>query len=360
MSFQPSRLAVLITLVVITATHAEANVGARSLGGSPAGEPDGIGTITIAREDLVIDLRPLAAGGMVAVAATYHLDNPSEEKHLDLVFAAGSGTTDFQVALDGRPVPSARSSGVQLPAAWRPPRSTPLFDGSELGYELRHEPIPVGFRLDVPRGRHDLAISYRADAVLYHLGEPTLVRQFAYVLSPARTWGGFGGLDVTVHVPPGWRAAITPALPRDGDTLHATFATVPADAIALTVQAPPGAHGLVRIATGVLFVLVAIGGGFVVAWRTRATERRHQRISPSGLAAFGRGVLWGAAVLAAGVLALQAPDLVLPDGQVDHHGYGQAVAYLGVILASAVVTAIGTGISLAVGNRVHAPPRTDP
>ena len=355
MFFQLERLVVLTAVIVTAAARAEANVGAPWQGGSRAGELDGIGAITIAHEDLVIDLRPLAAhDGLVAVAATYHLDNPLGDKHLDLVFATGSATAGFRVALDGREVPFVFNPYADLPASWRTPPSTPLFDGRELDYELRSQATPVSFGIDVPPGRHDLAISYGADAVRYHLGDPTLVRQFAYVLSPARTWAGFGGLDVTVHVPPGWRAAVTPALPRSGDTLHATFAMVPADAIALTVQAPAGAHAFVTHATRVLFALVALGGGFAVAWRTRSRERRREGKPASGLAALGRGVAWGIAVLAAGVLAIVGPDLVLPDGQVDHYGYGQALALIGVIFASAMAIVIGASVSFLVGRRVHA------
>ncbi|HSK05155.1 MAG TPA: hypothetical protein VK932_28090 [Kofleriaceae bacterium] len=357
MSSRPGRFVLLSALVTaaMAPVPVEANVGAPWWGGTPAGEPLGIDAIHIAREDLVIDLRPLAtAGGLVSVAATYHLDNPSAEKHLDLVFATGSIDVAFQVTLDGRPVPSTATSGASLPESWRPPRTTPLFDDGELPYELRGEAIPVGFRIDVPPGRHALAISYRADAVRYHRGDPTILRQFAYVLSPARTWAGFGGLDVTIHVPPGWRAAVTPAMPRERDTLRAAFAAIPADAIAITVQARTGAHAPMRYAALALFALVALGGGGVVVRWTRARERRREALSASRIAALGRGIAWGGAVLAAGMLAILGPDLVVPDGQADHRGHGRELAFVGVVLASIAAAAIGAIASLIVGNRVHA------
>ena len=59
---------------------------------------------------------------------------------------------------------------------------------------------------------------------------PTITWQFAYVLAPARAWGGFGGLDVEVLLPHGWRAAYTPDLLRNGDMLRRNFDVVPADA----------------------------------------------------------------------------------------------------------------------------------
>jgi hypothetical protein len=361
MSARPQLLVVLTACLVLASARAEANVGSPWQGGSRAGEPEGIGTIRIAREELVIDLRPLAAAdGLAAVTATYHLDNLADGKHLDLVFATGSGSADFQIAIDGRPVPSTSASGAELPASWRPPGSTPNFGSGEIAYRLdEHRAIPTGFQLDVPPGRHDLTISYRADPVRYYRGDPTVLYQLAYVLSPARTWGGFGGLDVTVHVPSGWRAAVTPEMPREGDTLHAVFPAVPADAIALTVQAPAGAHTPLRLATLALLAIVMFGGGFAVARWTRAREqRRRHAISASKPAAFGRGIVWGLAVLGAGVLAIFLPDLAVPDGQADHRGYGRAFALIGVVLAAAAAVVIGTIAAVATGNDVHAPPRT--
>ena len=55
------------------------------------------------------------------------------------------------------------------------------------------------------------------------------------MLAPARAWDGFGGLDVTVHLPACWAAASRPELARVGDELRGSFDAVPADALALTV-----------------------------------------------------------------------------------------------------------------------------
>lgn len=355
---QLGRLLVLVVLTLclsMTATRAEAIVDVPWAGGSRAGEPEGIAVIRIVHEDLVIDLRPLAdPGGLVAVVATYQLDNPAGEQQLDLVFATGSDIAGYRVTLDGHPVSFTSPPSVTLSESWHPPATTPMFEGGELQYRLPHEETPIGLWLVVPPGRHTLAISYPADAVRYHHGDPTVLRQFAYVLSPARTWAGFGGLDVTVHVPPDWRAAVRPAMSREGDTLHASFATVPADAIALTVQAPVGAYRPIAFVTRTLFALFALGGGFVVAWRARSCERRSKAGSVSRLVALGRGLAWGLAVLTAGILAIVAPDLALPEGQADQAGYRQVVAFVGVVLASAVATVIGVIVSLVGGRRVHA------
>lgn len=49
---------------------------------------------------------------------------------------------------------------------------------------------------------------------------------------------------------------------------------MPADAIALTVQAPAGAYSVLRYASGALFALVAPGGAFAVYLVTRSREQR--------------------------------------------------------------------------------------
>jgi hypothetical protein len=345
-------------LIALAPLAAMANVRPRSSGGQLAGEPVGITDIAILHEHLMIDLRPLANAGQVGVAATYHLDNRAGAKHLDLVFASGSDTLSaFRVTLDGQPIASALRPGATLPASWQDPPSTPLPDGTgELDYELRDHAAPVGFQLDVAPGRHELSISYAADAMLHHHGEPTVMRQFAYVLSPARAWAGFGGIDVTVHAPPGWHAGVSPALARKGDTLHGKLPGVPADAIAVTVQAPSGAFVLWRYASNALFAIVAIGGGFTVYRRTRVRERQRATAGNprSVLATLGRAIAWASAFFGAGLLAIFGPGRMLPAGQADHDGYGQAIAAIAVGIGAVLALLIGVWLASLAGRRAHA------
>jgi hypothetical protein len=345
--------AALAVLVAVPA--ASANVGAPTQGGQLAGEPAGIRDIAIAHEDLAIDLRPLVDGNLAQVSATYHLDNRAADQTLDLVLASGSGEpVQFRVTLDGAEVPTAAWPDAALPASWQAPTATPRLDGDgELGYELRHPGGPLGFRLAVPPGRHTLSLAYSADPVHHHAGEPMLLHQFVYVLSPARTWAGFGGLDVTLRVPPGWRAAVRPALVRDGDTLHAAFPDLPADAIAVTVAAPAGAFRIIRYTAGALFAIVALCGGIAVA-RVAAARERHALAAgklPSPWVALGAGFAWSAAFLAAGLCAVLGPAEALPAAQVDHRGYGEAFAAILVVIGALFVLPIGVWVARAAGRR---------
>lgn len=347
---------IVVLALVASVGTASANMGQPWEGGDRAGDPVGITDVAITREELVIDMRPMIDRHALAqVSVTYHLDNRGADKPLDLVFAMGSRSTAFRVTLDGTELTSKLPGDAPLPESWQPPRTTPAFDGGELGYDLDNPPLSVAFQVVVPTGRHELAVSYNAEPVQDHLGS-VMLYQFGYVLSPARTWAGFGGLDLTVHVPAGWRIAVTPALIREGDTLRGSFPTVPADAIALTVQAPTGLHTVVSFASLVVFAIVALGGLFAVVWRTRVVERRRLAANqfPSGAIAFGRGFAWGVAFFAAGLFAIFGPDLAVA-GQAYHRGYGQGFAAVGVVLGTILATLIGWIVSYVVGRRVHLP-----
>lgn len=345
----------LLALVASVGT-ASANAAKGWEGGDRAGEPIGITDIAITREELVIDMRPMTDRGALAkVSATYHLDNRGPDKQLDLVFAMGSPSRDFRVLLDGKLIATMPRPDVQVPESWQPPRFTPGFDGGELYYGTDNAPTAVAFRLVVPAGRHDLAVTYDAEPVQHHI-DSVLIYQFAYVLSPAREWAGFGGLELVVHVPPDWKIAVTPALEREGDTLRGSFTTVPADAVALTIQTPTGLHSVVTIASLGLFAIVALGGISMIVWRTRVAERRRRAASqfPFRAAAFGRGVAWGTAFLGTGLFAVFGPDLVIA-GQGYHRGYGQGLAAFGLVVGTFLVILIGWIVSHSVGRRVHFP-----
>jgi hypothetical protein len=333
-------------LLLFTAVAVRANVGKPNTGGRIAGEPTGLHDIAIERETLTIDLRPLADNGKVRVEAVYYLNNTGPERTHDLQFAAGSTTSDFRVTLDDQLLPSSPASKDALPPKWQIPSRTPPIPGRGGSGQLSYQPgpaTPTDFRATIAPGKHTLKVEYLGEAGTHLYGDPTVYRQFAYILAPAREWGGFGGLDVTIHLPPGWYAATSPELTRDVDTLTGRFSDVPADSIALTVQAAEGAaYGPVKTGSFVLFLIATIGGLFACWWFGRKSGRRgvtewHWSIV--------RGLVWGGAVLGTGLLAIAAPDWALR-GQASHYGYGQAFAVIGVVLLSVAVVPVGFAVSL--------------
>lgn len=185
------RAAVVIAVTVIAAGAARANVGPPAYGGQLVREPTGLEHVTITRETLTVDLRPLADAGpsdalpAVRVEAVYRLDNAGPERALDLRFAAGSDARQFEVRLDDQVVPSGPAAdGEKGPPSWGPPATTPGIDGGTLDY-LHYGRTPTtlrAFRVTLPPGRHTLAARYDAEVARHHTGRPTVSWQLAYVL----------------------------------------------------------------------------------------------------------------------------------------------------------------------------------
>lgn len=359
-----TRTLIAAAALVTWAAPLSANVGPPSTGGQVAGEPVGIRHVRIVRESLAIDLRPVSQNEGAAVEATYRLHNDGPEQSLALRFASGSeGVTGFEVAFDSRSVPVAPATGEPVPVSWKPPKLTPGFGGApgvaySPGQYSGGGVKSIGFTLAVPPGDHLLTVRYRATTATYHPGVPVVYRQFAYVLAPARSWDGFGGLDVTVHLPAGWEAAVDPELTRDGDTLRGSFPGLPADSLAITFRAPEGRwYQPLTTITQVLFGVVGFGG-LIVAWL--AGLRRGHRAARAVVAgsphvpriwpwAVGVGLLWGAGVLVTGLLAVHGPDAALPEGQVGGYGYGKPIASIGVFLLAPNVAVLGFLVAYFTG-----------
>jgi hypothetical protein len=334
---------VLSTLAVfaLVAPLARAAVGPPSSGGQLVAEPVGLSGVHVADETLTIDLRPLAVGESAHVAAVYRLDNEGPERTLDLLFANGNPSTAFDVRLDDHPVPTGPASDAPLPVSWKAPAATPGIQKGDLGY-LQHgqrSVTPLAFTLTLPPGTHTLSVRYDAEAAQYHVPGPTLTWQFAYVLAPAREWADFGGLTVEVQLPAGWRMASKPSLLRSGNEGRSHFKKVPADALALTVQAPAGTSYLPmvygsEIVFGIAGVLGAVACGHSGWWCGRRRYRAWLRVAVMT-------VLWGVALFAAGAFAILGPDLAIPETQQNHYGYGPAVYLRIVMILSAAAIPAG-------------------
>lgn len=300
------------TAFLSTSSTARANMALRrpaSVAGAQVAEPDGSGlkSIHILRERLLLDLRPLREGRPALVEAAYRVRNDGEARDVELVFvaaglaprgeaggwvwrrghwvreASAEAAAESGVWLDGRPVPAAESSGEVFAKAWAAPLETPGFAErgvKALPYKAEGEGASINFRLGLAPGEHEIRVRYEArpsahsdvqsDAVYWQLG---------YVLSPAREWASFGGLDAKVLVPEGWRVAASPEMRREGDALVASWDALPADSLAVTAQTggravyDPDRFWKGLIVLGALFTVPAGYAGWR-AGRWLATRRR--------------------------------------------------------------------------------------
>lgn len=270
----PSKLvASVLPLLILAATLAlpiqvRANMAMPQPAARPGdnmGEPSGgLKSIRIERERLLIDVRPLADGRPAMIEATYRVHNDADTHALELVFVAAALSPDedgewvwsgskwardpsakrsFEsgIWLDGQPVAGIRTEtdAKELPPEWQPPINTPQVkegDDAALPYQVTNSGT-ITFRVTITSGPHVIRVRYAARPSAYCGTDSDAVYwQLGYVLAPARRWAAFGGLDVNVMLPEGWRAASEPQMERRGDTLAGAWDKLPADTLALTFQ----------------------------------------------------------------------------------------------------------------------------
>jgi hypothetical protein len=268
-------------VILISAAPAAADAAPPYLPGDPVGMPSGpVKDVFIEHEELSMDLTGLGAqllttpdNRTAAIDARYTLRNDGAAHGIDLVFVTASlAVARSQVLFDGNPVASNTNPLGSVPASWMPPYGTPsLGGGPDLDYNV-DKAIAITFHVEMGAGRHTMETRYNAMPA-QQSGEgangDTRFWQVAFVLSPARQWGGFGDLDVRVQVPAGWLAAVRPGLSRRGDVLTGHFIGIPANAIAITARMPipmdwtaPGWVG-----GSLLLLALAIAVGWLLGWK---------------------------------------------------------------------------------------------
>ena len=155
-----------------------------------------------------------------------------------------------------------------VPASWMPPAGTPALQaGPDVPYGV-DRPAGLTFQVFLIYGRHTLNARYRAVPTAVQR-RPLLLR--AALLAAWRSCSrphdggeGFGDIAVTVRVPPGWPAAVRPALVRTGDALTGHFDGIPADAIGVTTRMPlppdwTQVGWVVSVSVVVIVGLIAVG-----------------------------------------------------------------------------------------------------
>ena len=337
----------LCLLVLVSAAPAWANMASPTEPGTPAGEPAAdLAGLRVARETLALDLRPLAGDRLAVVEAEYRIVNAGGVRVVPLQFLAlGERVEQAQVWLDGRPVTALRVDSLRVPPSWTVVTETP---------GLGAEPVPytpdaglaaargLTFVLPIPTGQHTVRVRYGVRPGSYDDGRhPNRVWQLAYSLAPARRWAGFGQLDVTVLVPPGWEAAAS--LPMrteaaDGSSrLVGRFAGVPGDVLSVSARAPAPALRVPFWVAGALAALAVVGFVGFVAGRLVAQSGR--RLRSALLGAVLGGVI--AAVVLVVLVSIGA-DL----GDSSAYGYGLVVWMMTVAGPLAIV--VGTALTMVV------------
>jgi hypothetical protein len=301
-----------VLLGFLLPTSVWANIGPKWWG-DPSAEPQGLKGVAITHEKLTIDLRPLADVQPVQVHAIYQLNNPGRVKKLDLLFITGvEVVSDFEVRLGDRLIESKRLPSEQspdkLPWDWKPPEYLPGIDSEQTHPWNRFgltEKTLLAFSIELPPGPSTLEAHYRARATGASENYPTVTWQFPYILAPAREWGNFGRLDVTVYLPEAWQSNSTPKLEREGGVLRGHFTSLPANCLSVAVRAPvgPELQRTIRV-YAIVYGFVLLCGGILCWWGGRLlgwllvnkTSYRSSLWAVPG--AFLMAIAWPAAFLA--------------------------------------------------------------
>ncbi len=336
--------------------------------GEATSEPWGLKDVAIAHERLTIDLRPLADAGPVGVDATYALTNAGPPQHLDLLFISGAvGVNHFEAYLGSQPLPArplpedeSRRLWEKAPPSWRPPLEAPGIEFEKtylIFYNMPPQWALVALSLDLPSGPSTLNVRYQARAC-GAIERPTVTWQFPYMLAPAREWGGFGRLEVLVHLPGGWDSRSTPALERDGDALRGSFDGLPADALLLATSPPVPREYDWAVRLSVALCVAALMSGPVMCWlagrrlgRVRATARAGARAALlRRVLGVLSALLWGGLIYASVLLSLAMIKASL-HGQ-ESPGYGGHYLIEGcVIYLLPAFVLLGSLITLGAASR---------
>lgn len=252
--------------------------------GQMLADVEGVKDISIVRETLRIDLRPLVHGRGIKITATYVIDDPHSPKDLPLTFITGVNSVQgVKCTLNGKTLPYTTKQVRNIPDSWKPPAKTPGFVPDE---QLLYNPSIteaqyqwILFTVPLQTGRQSIEVSYEVEAGRYYSEKYTaLFWQTAYILAPARTWKSFGGLDVEVLAPETWQVKSNLPLVNQGQQWTASFDSLPADFIALTTVHPNNKRVLV-IDTSEMFYFF---GMMTLLIGLRHMIRRYRQVKQSG------------------------------------------------------------------------------
>ncbi|KAF0247389.1 MAG: hypothetical protein FD167_3210 [bacterium] len=229
------------------------------LAGNSIGEPMmDLGSVFVEKETLTIDLRELAnfqrsqtleftseySPRLALVQTLYKIRNDKEPQNITLTFFGDIMSfkpTNTGVWLNEQAINMENfdTTEKELPINWGIPNYTPSVQGS---WRIPYRPLikspNIEFKVQIPTGSHTLRVSYFAQPSTYLQGEETIPWQFVYVLTPARDWVGFTGLDTTIYIPKGWQYASNIKLTSEGEKIIGAWQSLPSNCLSLTVQIP--------------------------------------------------------------------------------------------------------------------------
>lgn len=370
-------LGLVACVLFATSVRLGANMAAPIQPGTIVGEPmAALRGLAIEREKLDIDLRALdtempsdgdtpPAFGTVLVSTVYNVRNDSAARTITLEFVAEAiDTAHWSVFVDGRRIASTYRTASALPRSYAAPLTTPGIDGGQIEYEGR---VPGVIRFDAPleSGRHTIRVEYIARATRHVVDHPLVHWQIGYILAPARQWQSFGGIDMTVTLPPRWGVATNPSLERHNDVLTGHFDGIPADAISITARARH--RWWFAYLEWIPSALVTLVGAYAALRSGRRLGRRlvraDRKIAWAIPVSVGAGFVLATATFATGFLGAEIIESQIGAGQQAWGNYDfifyQLMFTTVAFIAGTVAAQSGAALSLRRARRRYDPRWTD-
>lgn len=268
-------LRILLALALLAPRLSRANMAAppKPHTGDIAGS-NVLRSLSVLREDLRLDLTPLAENHPAAIFARYVIESPRALHDVELLFiACGLDENPYHVTLDGHPLPGRLVSYDSIPEVWKSPKHrNDANNGQQQDYSL---PGIISFRGSLTAGRHIITVNYQASASedFDPKGQIlTRTQGVDYILKPTEDWHSFDHLHLAVRVPDGWSIATNLPLPTDSAGYHTGYwPKLPATQLHITTQksATP-ARTTVRLLMAGQWLLL-LGG---IYWWLRHSRRQ--------------------------------------------------------------------------------------
>lgn len=274
---------------------------------------------TVESEELFIDLRDAIHSGPAKISAVYHFSCDTDAAKITLVFVANNLLrNNYRILLDGHTVPGDTISLDSIPPSWRVPELIELpeksfavhYQGDSYSYYNEY----ISFSVPVNSGQHELKVDYEAELREEYYAGATISHNLLYMLSPARDWKSYGGLQLKLAVPEEWALNANLKLQQENGFYTAKWNQLPADYffVETHVQAENGYliedrflwTGWILSAVLIVFFLLRISRNFV---------RGKRKAGYTWSAAIWLGAIW--LVLFAAIYFARVPFLKLIYGE---------------------------------------------
>lgn len=348
---QQARISAFLFLLLVLPSLAFANMAKPWMEGETVGEPLGtLKSLSIAKELLELDLRPLAKGDRAQVKATYTIENKGKPVTTSLLFVSFA-LNKGKVSLDGKTVSYTFVKDQPVPKDWKlPANQKPA---------MQKDPKKIHgmkFQVTIPAGQHTIEVQYPVSNGEFHPTDSMYRKRYVqYLLAPAKRWASFGTLDIKVTTPKRWQLKSNLKLTQSKQLWSGTFKGIPANHLLLNVKKRNSWFLQYRLPSilAVLFGILLTAG---LLWSHAHSPSTMERSGMQRVGPFLGTLLLAAAVSLGLVLgSIWMENRLINLQQVSHTwAYGNQILRIMMLLVSGAGTLLLGTTAYLIGLRVKA------